>query len=112
MFAIAVIEQYCEAFPEKAETLDWFLRPKRRFTLLTELGRVARPKSDANGALSWDPADVEQMIQAALEIAVVRPATKEGAAMLKAARTRGSSGQSEPPNRSRAGATPEVPPRH
>ena len=40
MFAVAVLEHYCEAYPEKAETLGWLLWPKRRHTLLTELGRV------------------------------------------------------------------------
>ena len=47
MFAVAVLEHYCEAYPEKAETLGWLLRPKRRHALLTELGRVAHPRSDA-----------------------------------------------------------------
>ena len=50
MFAIAVLEHYCEAYPEMAETLDWLPRPKRRHALLTELGRIAQPASDANGA--------------------------------------------------------------
>ena len=53
MFAIAALEHFCEAYPEKERTLAWLLTPKRRHTLLTELGRVAQPRSDAAGALSW-----------------------------------------------------------
>ena len=58
MFAVAVLEHYCEAYPEKAETLGWLLWPKRRHTLLTELGRVARPRSDTSGNLGWSEEDV------------------------------------------------------
>ena len=46
MFAIAALEHFCEAYPEKEATLAWLLRPKRRHALLTELGRVAQPRSD------------------------------------------------------------------
>ena len=58
MFAVAVLEHYCEAYPEKAETLGWLLWPKRRHALLTELGRVARPRSDTSGNLRWSEEDV------------------------------------------------------
>jgi hypothetical protein len=88
MFATAVIEHYCEAFPESAEPLSWFLAPKRRHTLLTELGRIARPRSDGNGGLSWEEADIATMIDAALELAETRPSTKSGIAALRSIRTR------------------------
>ena len=88
MFAIAAIELYCEAFPEKTEMLEWLLRPKRRHTLLTELGRVAQPKSDQNGAFHWRERDVSGLIQAALELAETRPAAKPGVAMVRDFRRR------------------------
>ena len=83
MFAIAVVEHYCEAYPEKAEELSWLLRPKRRHALLTELGRIAQPRSAANGDLRWSEEDVSQLVQAALEVARARPSTKEGVATLR-----------------------------
>lgn len=86
MFAVATIEHFCEAFPEKAEALEWYFRPKRRHTLLTELGRIARPRSDATGALTWRQEDVARLIEAALELAERRPSTKEGVALLRAIR--------------------------
>src|SRR5262245_58417229 len=86
MFATAVIEHYCEAFPESAEALRWFLAPKRRHTLLTELGRIARPRSDGNGGLGWDEADVSRMIEAALELAEAQPSTKSWIAVLRSRR--------------------------
>lgn len=91
MFATAVIEQYCEAFSEKAEVLSWYFSPKRRHTLLTELGRIGRPRSQANGVLAWSPEDVSHLIDAALELAEARPTTKAGVSYLRA--TRRSSGQ-------------------
>jgi hypothetical protein len=88
MFAIAVLEHYCEAYPEKAESLDWLLRPKRRHALLTELGRIAQPASDANGALRWNEDDVSRLVQVALELAEARPPTKAGVAMMRDLRRR------------------------
>lgn len=88
MFAVAVLEHYCEAFPDKAELLRWFLVPRRRHTLLTELGRIARPRSTANGGLEWSERGVERLVAAALELAETRPPTKEGVTRLRAARRR------------------------
>ena len=87
MFAIAVLEHYCEAYPEKAATLGWLLRP-RRHALLTELGRVARPKSDAGGALHWSEDDVSRLVRAAQDLAEARPSTKAGVAMMRDLRRR------------------------
>jgi hypothetical protein len=86
MFAVAVLEQYCEAYPEKAPTLGWFLHPKRRHTLLTELGRIARPRSTPNGSLVWSEDDVTRLIGAAVELAETRPSTKDGVKQLRAVR--------------------------
>lgn len=83
MFAIAVLEHYCEAYPERERTLSWLLRPTRRHALLTELGRVAQPRSDASGALRWSDADVSLLMTAALEVAETRPSTKAGVAMIR-----------------------------
>jgi hypothetical protein len=88
MFAIAALEHYCEAYPEKAETLSWLLWPKRRHALLTELGRMAQPKSDGSGELRWSEEDVSRLVQAALELADTRPSTKAGVAMVRDARRR------------------------
>jgi hypothetical protein len=88
MFAIAVLEHYSEAYPEKAQSLGWLLWPKRRHALLTELGRVAQPRSDANGELQWGADDVSRLVQAAFELAEARPSTKAGVAMLREARRR------------------------
>ena len=52
MFAIAVIEHFCEAFPKNAETLQWLLEP-RRHSLLSELGRVAKPTTGEDGELRF-----------------------------------------------------------
>jgi len=86
MFAIAVLEHYSEAYPEKSESLAWLLWPKRRHALLTELGRVAQPRSDVNGELEWGADDVSRLVRAAFELAEVRPSTKAGVAMLREAR--------------------------
>jgi hypothetical protein len=86
MFAIATIEHYCEAYPEKAETLEWLLWPKRRHQLLTALGRIGRPRSDGNGSLQWSESDVARLIDAALEVAERQPSSKEGVAMLRGRR--------------------------
>jgi len=91
MFAIAVLEHFCEAYPEKERTLAWLLRPKRRHTLLSELGRVAQPRSDAAGALTWSEPDVSRLITAALTVAEARPSTKVGVAMIRDFRRHGAS---------------------
>jgi hypothetical protein len=83
MFAIAVLEHYCEAYPEQEPTLSWLLGPRRRHALLTELGRVAQPRSDASGALRWSEADVSRLVTAALAVAETRPSTKAGVAMIR-----------------------------
>ena len=90
MFAIAVLEHYCEAYPEKEATLAWLLKPRRRHALLTELGRVAQPRS-AGGALSWTEADVSRLVTAALALAEARPSTKAGVAMIREMRRQRSS---------------------
>jgi hypothetical protein len=92
MFAIAVLEHYCEAFPDSAEKLEWLLAPRRRHTLLSELGRVARPRSGRKGALSWTERDVELLVGLALEIAEKRPSTKDGVALLRSRRRESGSG--------------------
>ena len=83
MFAVAVLEHYCEAFPESRETLAWLLEPRRRHTLLTELGRVARPRSAGGGRLRWTERDVSLLVRVALEVAEGRPSTKEGVALVR-----------------------------
>ena len=88
MFAIAAIEHYCEAFPESAPALDWLLKPRRRHTLLSELGRFGNPSSGKDGQLQWNGEDVSLLIRAALELAELRPSTKEGVAMLRDRRRR------------------------
>lgn len=82
-FAVVAIELYSEAFPEKAETLAWFFSPRLRHALLSELGRIAQPRSGEGGALRWDERDVERLIRTALEIARVQPSTKDGVAMIR-----------------------------
>jgi len=82
MFAIVVIEHYCEAFPESASTLRWLLQP-RRHSLLSELGRLAQPKSDENGGLRWAERDVDLLVRAAHDLAEQRPSTKDGVAMVR-----------------------------
>lgn len=83
MFAVAVLEHYCEAYPERSKGLGWLLRPRRRHTLLTELGRMGRPRSNAGGTLVWNRADVAHLVESALRIAELRPSTKEGVAILR-----------------------------
>jgi hypothetical protein len=83
MFAVAVLEHYCEAFPETRETLAWLLAPRRRHTLLTELGRVARPRSGQSGELRWTEQDVSLLVRLALELADQRPSTKVGVALVR-----------------------------
>jgi hypothetical protein len=86
MFAIAAIEHYCEAFPENGRRLAWLLKPRRRHTLLSELGRVAHPRSGARGELRWTEQDVSALIEIAVEVAEKQPSTKDGLAMVRALR--------------------------
>jgi hypothetical protein len=83
MFAVAVLEHYCDAFPEHRETLGWLLEPRRRHTLLSELGRVGRPRSGRDGELRWTADDVALLVRLAVEIAEARPSTKAGVAMVR-----------------------------
>ena len=82
MFAVAVIEHYCEAFPENTQPLEWLIRP-RRHSLLSELGRIAQPRSGHKGELRWSEKDVALMIETALEIAAAQPSTKDGVAIIR-----------------------------
>ena len=82
-FAVAVIELFCEAYPEKAVPLNWLLSPRRRHVLLSELGRVAQPKSDNQGVLRWNASDVSRLIAIAFQIAEAKPTTKAGVAMIR-----------------------------
>jgi hypothetical protein len=84
-----VIEHYCEAFPESTQPLEWLLRP-RRHSLLSELGRVAQPRSGDNGELRWTEKDVTSLIEIALELAERQPSTKDGIAMIRERRKRSS----------------------
>jgi hypothetical protein len=88
MFAVAAIELYCEAHPEQAVTLDWLLKPTLRHALLSELGRVAQPRSDEAGVLHWNDRDVDRLIGVALEIARRKPSAKAGSAMIRDLRRR------------------------
>jgi hypothetical protein len=83
MFAIAVIEHYCDAYPEQGPILAWLLGPRRRHALLTELGRLAQPRSGGNGDLRWNEAGVERLVRAALEVSEAKPNTKAGISMLR-----------------------------
>jgi hypothetical protein len=82
-FAVAAIELFREAYPEKAVLLDWLLTPRRRHVLLSELGRVAQPKSDDEGVLMWNASDVSRLIAIAFQIAEAKPTTKAGVAMIR-----------------------------
>jgi hypothetical protein len=83
MFALAVLEHYCEAHPDKAETLGWLVWPKRRHALLTELGRIAQPRSDTSGNLRWNEEDVSRLMDAAFILAEAKPSTKRGVLMMR-----------------------------
>jgi len=87
MFAVAAIELFQEAYPEKAPALDWLLTP-RRHSLLSELGRVAQPRSDGKDGLLWGERDVSRLVSVAFEIAEARPSTKVGVERIRAARRR------------------------
>jgi hypothetical protein len=82
-FAVAAIEIFSEAYPEKAAPLSWLLSPRRRHALLSELGRLGQPKSDEQGVLLWSERDVSRLIHVALQIAEAKPTTKAGAAMIR-----------------------------
>ena len=86
MFAVAAIELFREAYPDKGAPLEWFLEPHRRHTLLTELGRTAKPRSDDAGGLTWSEEDVSELIRVGLEIAELKPSTKNGVGMIRALR--------------------------
>ena len=87
-FAVVAIELYREAYPEQAAPLEWLLRPRPRHGLLSELGRVAHPRSDEAGVLQWSERDVSRLIHVALEIAETKPATKVGVATIRDLRRR------------------------
>ena len=97
MFAVAVIEHYCEAFPENRQALEWLLRP-RRHSLLSEIGRIAQPRSGHNGELLWNEKDVALMIETALEIARGQPSTKDGVAIIRQRRKESRQLRSAVPN--------------
>lgn len=87
-FAVAAIELYQEAHPHKGQALDWLLTPMPRYSLLSELGRVAEPRSSEDGALVWSARDVNRLIRVALAIAAAKPSTKTGIAMIRDFRRR------------------------
>ena len=82
-FAIAALELYRESHPQKAAPLAWLLDPNPRHTLLSELGRVAQPRSNEQGELEWSAREVSQLVDAAFVIAEPKPSTKVGVAMLR-----------------------------
>jgi hypothetical protein len=82
-FAVTAIELYREAHPEEGAPLEWLLMPTRRYSLLSELGRVAEPRSDDDDRLRWRGDDVNRLIRIALEIAEAKPTTKAGVAMIR-----------------------------
>jgi len=82
-FAITAIELYSEAFPEKAAPLEWLLEPTPRHSLLTELGRIAKPRSGEGEALEWNAPDVSKLIRTAFVLAGRRPTTKAGVALIR-----------------------------
>lgn len=87
-FAIAALELYRESYPEKAAPLAWLLDPNPRHSLLSELGRVAQPRSNEQGDLEWSAREVSQLVRAAFVIAEAKPSTKVGVAMLRDLRRR------------------------
>ena len=87
-FALVAIELYRESHPDEAAALDWLLHPAPRYSLLSELGRIGGPRSGREDALEWDAHDVNRLIDAALEIARVKPRTKDGVAMIRELRRR------------------------
>jgi hypothetical protein len=95
-FAIVAIEVYRDAHPEAGAPLEWLLSPKPRYSLLSELGRVAEPKSGEEDRLQWSAREVNRLIQAALEIAEAKPTTKVGVAMIRDLRRRYRDDAAEP----------------
>ncbi len=87
-FAVAALELYREAYPQEAAPLAWLLKPRPRHSLLSELGRVAQPRSGEQGELQWSARDVSRLIRAALVIAEAKPTTKVGVEMLRDIRRR------------------------
>ena len=82
-FAIAAIGLYRESFPEEGAVLGWLLEPRPRHSLLTELGRVAKPRSGSGESLQWDAHDVSRLIEAAFLVAERKPLTKDGVAIIR-----------------------------
>ena len=85
MFAVAAIELFREAYPDKGASLEWLLTPPRH-SLLSELGRVAQPRSNEQGELLWSERDVSRLVSVALAIAEARPSTKAGVATIRQVR--------------------------
>ena len=88
-FAITAIELYREAYPEKAAPLGWLLEPTPRHSLLTELGRIAKPRSGDEEAFEWSAPDVSRLIRTAYALAEEKPTTKAGVALIRDVRRRG-----------------------
>jgi hypothetical protein len=82
-FAITAIELYREAHPAEGAPLGWLLGPTPRYSLLSELGRIAEPRSGEEDQLQWRGPNVNRLIQVALEIAAAEPTTKAGVAMIR-----------------------------
>jgi hypothetical protein len=82
-FAIAAIEHYREAHPEEGKSLEWLVSPAPRYSLLSELGRIAEPKSGEEDALEWSAPGVNRLIEAAFVIAEAKPSTKAGIALIR-----------------------------
>jgi hypothetical protein len=95
-FAIVAIELYRDAHPERGRALEWLLSPEPRYSLLSELGRIAEPKSGEHDMLEWNSRDVNRLIHAALEIAETKPTTKVGVALIRDLRRRYREGTLEP----------------
>ena len=87
-FAVAALELYREAHPDRGAALDWLLAPMPRYSLLSELGRVAEPRSSDSGSLEWSAQDVNRLIEVAFEIAETKPSTKTGIAIVRDRRRR------------------------
>jgi hypothetical protein len=86
-FALVAIEHYRAAHPEDGAPLEWFLRPPR-YSLLSELGRIAEPRSGKQDVLEWSAPGVNTLIRAAFEVAAAKPSTKDGVAMIRDFRRR------------------------
>lgn len=87
-FAVAAIELYQDAHPERRSALDWLLTPIPRYSLLSELGRIGEPRSGDEGSLRWSAPEVNRLIEVALEIAEAKPTTKAGVTMIRERRRR------------------------